>query len=117
MKLDERRPYGIVHGDPQLKYFQDNKHFDQNMDMVEESDIRTPERTAPMADSALNSAKQFLLNVLRGGPVSKANVYRATEDATLKWADVKEAAVQMRIRIAMVSKVEQWSIDESTIVN
>ena len=52
----------------------------------------------PVKEPEPITCKSFLQNFLDGGPISRTNVYREAENASLNWEEVKQAFKEMNGR-------------------
>lgn len=94
IKLDQKRPYGVVYGDPMIKYEQDGVYFDGQMNL-----LGTPAKVAPklakieaLVTDQVANAQDFLKNILNNNPLAKNVVYKTAGDTNIQWDHVKRAA-------------------------
>ena len=60
------------------------------------------------------SAKAFLLNVLSGGPLSKAALFKVAEDNNQPWDAVKKAASLMNMITFTFNRAVMWKLPEES---
>lgn len=120
MKLDEKRPYGTIHGHAVYVYEQDGKFFNGVREQIDEEGNVIDAPIDPNIDpdktiqtSGVDSATAFLKNLLKGGAMSKAILYSQAEGMQLNWEDVKKAAVTLKIIPSQRNKQEFWQLPES----
>lgn len=112
MKLDMKRPYGVVHGHLKIAFEQDGRQFDYEGN---ETDGRGPvkffdadiDATRP---EELSAAELFLKNILSGGPVSKSSVYREAEANNQNWDNVKNAAGKIGVQYVKQKGMQYWKL-------
>lgn len=104
MKLNLKAPYGVVYGHPTANYEQDGKLFGPGMEEVDRT-IQTQ-----VAPEVSQGAKDFLLRVLKENPLTKSVIYKEAENEGQKWAEVKDAALEVGIMVYQQNKIEMWKL-------
>ncbi len=105
MPFNEREPYGMVYGHPWARYEQNGVLYDPSGRNPDE-DAREPEVPEPVVaevaddepgqrDFALESAKEFLRNILSGGPVTRSAVWQQADKNNQSWEKVEQAFDQL----------------------
>lgn len=113
MQLDKSKPFGTVIGHATARFEQDGTLFD-----AAGRPLGTPAQThLEQADKiietdAVESARLFLLNVLRGGPLSKSTLYKVAEENNQLWSDVSKAAIILNITKFTFNKSTMWKLPE-----
>ena len=104
-KLDKNLPYGTIYGHEFAAFEQDGKLFDGAGNLANPPD--------PEPDEAEEQTpEEFVQEILAGGPVSQANVYKEVGIRGLDWAAVKEASVSLGVKIADVKGVSTWDLKQ-----
>ena len=111
MTLDKTKPYGIVYGSATVAFEQEGVLYAADGTAVDAPTVSKPDPIVVETD-ALEGAKAFLMQVLRGGPRSKAVVYKAAEDNNQLWEDVKRAAGLVSVVKFQFNKSETWKLPE-----
>ena len=126
MKIDESKTYATVHGHP-FYCFQQGERFydgakneiDNNGDVIDPENPKDPKKSDD-ADKIIQtdgvaSAEAFLKQILSGGPVAKASIYKEAENTLIKWPDVQKAYTTLGIiKTQRANKNEFWQLPEST---
>ena len=111
MKLDTKKPYGVVYGHATIAYQQDGKDFDGAMNQL---DAPKPVSKAKAAAApALSNAEAFLRQILKENPLSKSAVFKEVESNNQNWNDVRTAAADMGIQRYTQNTLEMWRLPES----
>jgi hypothetical protein len=114
MKMDFTKPYGHIFGGSAGECFeQDGKTYKADgtpFVSVEVASSVKDDRTIPT--DSLESAKAFLKQILKGGPVAKSRVYKTAEDNNQPWTEVTKAASELNIMKFQFKDMEQWKLTE-----
>jgi hypothetical protein len=131
MKIDEKRTYGTVHGHPFYCYQQGDKFFDGAKNEIDHKGNLVGEKKPKEAPSlpgdenseskdsiiptdGVASAEEFLKNLLQGGAVAKAAIYKEAENTLIKWADVQKAFTTLQIiKTQRANRAEWWQLPEA----
>lgn len=112
--LDKSRPYGTIWGHPIAMYEQDRLLYDGAGNL-----IGTPKTVREkLADEdkivtdSMESARLFLLNILKNGALSKSAVYKVTEENNQNWDSVKQASDDLKVAKFTYQKSEMWKLSE-----
>lgn len=117
--LDKAQPYATVTGHPAAA-------FEQNGMLFDGAGLPLVPPPAPGAEAAddrkddiietdeVESAKQFLLNVLSSGPLSKSALYKVAEENNQPWDAVRKAYVMLRVVSYAYRGVTMWKLNETT---
>ena len=96
MKIDFNKPHGVIFGHPYAAYEQNGFLYDgagerlnSKTEETEETEETEPQRDAIKYD--LQQAKDFLLGILREGPLTKTAVYKECEANNQNWEAVQQA--------------------------
>jgi hypothetical protein len=118
MKLDPKQSYAVIYGHDKYAFQQGGQFFDAKHDLVEKPDLKLkPVANQFTADELIEtdqvaSAKEFLTNLLSGGPMAKTVVYNEAEKNNQLWEDVQKAAVLMNIQAKPMGsgakKIDGW---------
>lgn len=106
-KLDRGRSYGVVAGHSWALFEQDGVLFNG----AGETQEGGPDPVT-IETNELNGAKAFLSQILKGGPLSKATIYKAAGENNQPWPDVKAAAEDMKIVTFSYKNAETWKLNE-----
>lgn len=116
MVLNKRRPYGVIVGHEWARYEQDGVLFDGNGNAQESSALieRVSRRSKkePEQDLKVANAREFLKNLLAGGPVDKSSVYRECENNNQDWESVKKAFALMNGQVVERGSSKLWRLTE-----
>jgi len=112
-KLDKDKPFGIITGHARAHYEQDGQLFNAQGEVVEPPGVmKSSEDGAAIPTDELDSAKQFLMNILKGRSLPKAEIYKEAESNNQVWDNVKNALVEIGAVKVMVGKTETWKLSE-----
>ncbi len=96
MKLDMKRPYGLIYGHSFAQYEQDGKLFDSTgLLLVESEHAPEPKPTSEETKFSEAQARAFLTGILAGGPILRSAVYRECEANNQNWDDVRTVFAQI----------------------
>jgi hypothetical protein len=115
MKLDRTRSICEVYGPDGFWLEQDGLRFDLAGNLVTPL---PPPPPPPVEDSRviltdrLHSALEFLKQVLRRSPLSKATVYKTAETNNQEWPEVKQAAESLNVVKFKYNGEELWKLPE-----
>jgi hypothetical protein len=118
MKLNEKQSYATVHGHPVYVFEQGGRFFDGAKNLIDENgkvvkdDIKADPDKVIHSDT-VHSASEFLKNLLSGGAMAKAILFKEAEGMNLEWSDVKRASIEMKIIVSQRNKIEFWQLAES----
>ena len=111
MKLDKKAPYGQVYGHGQAVFEQDGVLFDGAGESLPTANELKKRKPAPNPVE-MNQAEAFLLQILKGNPLTKSAVYKETESNNQNWDEVRDAAVRIGIIKFQQAKMEMWKLPE-----
>lgn len=119
MKLDRTKPYGIVTGHDVARFEQNGTLFNgRGEPVVDETLLTLPERKSSVdvdkiiETDAVESGRLFLLNVLKGGPLSKSAIYKVAEDNNQSWDVITKAAALMGVVKFSYNRATMWKLPE-----
>lgn len=105
MKFDPKKPHGTITGHPWARYEQGGILFDYEgkariegqLNVYEPELLENPVvLDEPVGrDFELESAKEFLKNILGSGPLTKTAIYKECENNNQKWEKVEAAFVEL----------------------
>ena len=94
MKLDFDKPHGVVFGHAYAAYEQDGILYDGAGERIDKPEVKEEVETSGQED-AINyqarQAKDFLLGILKEGPVTRTAIYRECEANNQNWEEVQKA--------------------------
>ena len=113
MKLDFTKPYGTIYGHDEARYEQDGHLFRANGEPV----TPPPPSPSPAGDmvietDAVDSAKTFLTNVLKNGPLSKSAIFKIAGENNQEWKAVSDAADSLNITRFSYKNATMWKLPE-----
>jgi len=109
MKLDKTKPYATVVGHARARYEQGNALFDAEGILIKGS---FGVNDHVIATDDVDGAYAFLTHVLRGGPLSKSQLFKIAEDNNQPWAAVTKAADAIGIVKFTYNKAAMWKLPE-----
>ena len=109
-KLDQGQPFSYVYGHPVIKYEQGGVNFDRSGNYVHVKPKET--QTDVIETPRFDSAKAFLLQILKSGSLSKSVIYKTAQDNNQEWEMVKQAAQIMKLVVFKQSGAERWKLPE-----
>lgn len=113
MNLDRKRPYGTIIGHEIGKFEQDGILFRADGALV---DALPETRTMPVelviSTDRVESARLFLQNILKNGPLSKAQVFKICSENNQNWDAVKSACVLERVIVYKYASADMWKLPE-----
>ena len=117
IKLDRSLPYGTVYGgDPtpvrgKTKYVQGGAEFDYEGNFIPPKPV--PRKDYTIETDELVSARAFLSQILKSGPLSKAQCYKAAEDNNQTWGFVKQASEDLKLVKFKYRGSEMWKLPDA----
>jgi len=103
MHFDPRKPHGIVFNHPHIRYEQNGKSYDAagrlcGLEEEPEDDVpqNRPALEPGQRDFGVESAREFLSNVLAEGPLRRSELFRIAEANNQPWDKVKQAFEAMQ---------------------
>ena len=106
MKFDPRQPHGTITGHQWARYEQNGQLYDANgnrpmleipdaVKLEPDEDTDKPEEATPENEHQMDfrrmHAKDFLLNILKDGPLPRAVVYQEADNNNQDWNKVNTA--------------------------
>lgn len=114
-KMNFNKSHGIIYGSDTARYQQDGKLYDGLGNLVSKPD-KLPDDDVKdslvIATDEVESAKRFLIAVLKGGPLAKSVVYKAAEDNNQPWLNVTSAFNVMNVSKFKYKNQETWKLPE-----
>jgi hypothetical protein len=112
--LDRKAPFGVVFGSSHIGFEQNGRLYNHRGELLRTQDVEKVKKVdSVIVTDADHSAQLFLSNVLSGGPLSRAELYKAAESSNQTWDAVKNAAAQMSIVKFKKSNTEYWKLQEA----
>lgn len=114
--LDRAKTFGVIHGHATAAFEQNGLLYDGagallgTPKTVSKSTTVTHDSTV-LTDQVV-AAKAFLENILAGGPLSKAAVYREAEANNQDWTTLRAVSADMGIVKFNYQKAETWRLPE-----
>lgn len=109
-QLDKNKPHGTVYGHSSAMYEQDGVLFDGSGAEIQSSTSSEVSDSKVIPHNGVENAKEFLLNILKLNPLSKAAVYKAAEQNSQQWDDVKNAAESIPVTKFQYQGAEMWKL-------
>jgi hypothetical protein len=107
MKLDPSKPHGTIWGHPQALYEQNGVLFDGGGNPLKpDVTVVEPEEE----EEERESFDAFVRNILDGGPIAQSDVYKEAQAKNLNWAEVKNAAALIPVKIVAIKGKPVWSL-------
>jgi len=112
--LDKTKSYGTVIGHAVARYEQDGKLFDVSGKLIEQDPppVATIDHDIIETDG-VDNAKRFLQHVLSDKPLSKAVLFKMSQDNNQSWNDITKAAELMQIEKISYKNATMWKLPES----
>lgn len=107
MNLDFTKPYGTVYGHDEARYEQDGHLFRANGEP-----LASPTSDMVIETDAVDSAKTFLTNVLKNGPLSKSAIFKIAGENNQEWKAVSDAADSMNVTRFSYKNATMWKLPE-----
>lgn len=117
MKLDKSKNYGVIYNHPDAMFEQNGVLFDgAGNSLTTHEEATKPAKVKKIVEDVAepqdDAAAQFILRILKEGPMSKSNVYRECELAQLDWDAVRTAAANHHVHIYKQKSTEYWKLSE-----
>lgn len=113
MKLDFNLPYGTITGHHSARYEQGGMLFDAAGDSLSPERLRDVEADDIIETDAVDNAKQFLLHILKSGPLSKSAVYKVAQTNNQPWDAVKTAFELLGVVTFAYRNATMWKLPET----
>lgn len=111
IELDFDKPYGTVHGSDKYRYVQDGRHFDALGQYVPDKPALPRAREEILIETdAVDSAREFLKNILKDNPLPKSRIYAEAENNNQGWESVNTASKLLGVKRFSVKNVEMWKL-------
>lgn len=107
MKLDFTKPFGTIYGHDEARYEQDGHLFRANGEP-----LAPPTSDMVIETDAVDSAKTFLTNVLKNGPLSKSAIFKIAGENNQEWKAVSDAADSMNVTRFSYKNATMWKLPE-----
>ena len=112
MKLDRSKPYATIYGHETAIYEQNGKLFDSVGDVINEQKQEQKQKDYVIQHPKVDNAREFLLHVLKNGPLTKSAVYKVAGDNNQVWDHVRDAALLLGVVKFQYQKSEMWKLPE-----
>ena len=115
-KLDLKKPYGTIFGHDEYAFQQDGKFFDGGMNEIGAPEVAPVPKSKSKIKEATpvqDSARSFLLQILKENPLSKSAVYKAVESNNQDWNAVRDVCADLGIIRYTQNTLEMWRLPES----
>ena len=112
MKLDKSKPYATVYGGEAV-FEQNGVAFDGAGNPLTPAPLQSVKRDMLIVTDKIESARLFVLNILKTGPLSKSVVYKVASDNNQAWEDVKAAAELLGVVVYQYQKAQMWKLPET----
>lgn len=124
IKMDFTKSYGHTFGSSiGAVYEQDGRPFNAAGILIEpaevvSTEIELPANTIIIPTDAVENAKSFLRQILKGGPIAKNVVFKEAEANNQQWQNVTDASVDMNLAKFNFKKgdttLEMWKLTEES---
>ena len=111
MKLDRSKHFAEIFGHASARYEQDGRLFGPTGSSLDPN--ARPAADLIIQTDAVESARMFLLNILKDGALSKATVYKASEENNQAWDSIKDAFVLLNLVKFQFRNTETWKLSET----
>lgn len=113
MKLDKTQPYGLVYGHERAHFEQKGVLFGADGTALDYAAPAVPDAKDRIIESPdVDSARTFLLNVLKSGPLSKSALYKIVLDNNQDWQVINNAAELLGVVRFAYQKTTMWKLPE-----
>lgn len=107
MELDRSKSYGQIWGHPSATFEQNGQLFDGAGEWIPPEEPEEGEETVEMEVGA----EAFVREILAGGPVAQAAVYKESQLRELDWDAVKNAAKVLSVAMQKDRGVMTWQLN------
>jgi hypothetical protein len=112
VKLDRTKPFGTVVGHKVAKFEQNGLLFNASGELVDPPKVAPVQPDLIVETDQVDSGRLFLLNILKGGPLSKSAVYKIAEENNQSWDSVNKAATLLGVVKFSYNKATMWKLPE-----
>lgn len=112
-KFDPTKPHGTIYGHPSAAFEQNGFLYTADHECL---DAPAPPKNKTTPKSPVKNSdqfpgeKEFLQDILAGGPVSRTVIKRESEKKDLVWANVESAAAELRIMKYKEGAFNMWRL-------
>ncbi len=112
MKLDRTKPFATIVGHRVAKFEQNGLLFNVRGELVDPPKAAPVQHDLVIETDQVDSGRLFLLNILKGGPLSKSAVYKIAEENNQPWDSVNKAAALLGVVKFSYNKATMWKLPE-----
>ena len=117
MKLDPSLPYGTITGHALARYEQGGMLFDVGGESITPAKLKELTAADDIVETdEVDSARDFLLHILKSGPLSKSAVYKVAETNNQSWDAIKRASTLLGIITYAYRNATMWKLPEDAEV-
>lgn len=117
MKLDTQLPYGTITGHHIARYEQGGLLFDAEGNSIAPAKLKELAAADAIVETdEVDSAREFLLHILKSGPLSKSAVYKVAETNNQSWDAIKRASTLLGIITYAYRNATMWKLPEDAEV-
>ena len=112
MKLDTKRHYGTIYGEPLIHFTQDGKFFDAAGNEVGAAkEVEQPtEVVAEVVPDTMKGAMTFLKTLLNNTQMSKEAIVKEAELQNVSWHNIENAANELGVVKFQIKGKAQWRL-------
>ena len=112
MKLDRTKPFATIVGHRVAKFEQNGLLFNVRGELVDPPKAAPVQHDLVIETDQVDSGRLFLLNILKGGPLSKSAIYKISEENNQSWDSVNKAAALLGVVKFSYNKATMWKLPE-----
>ena len=112
MKLDRTKPFATIVGHKVAKFEQNGLLFNVRGELVDPPKAAPVQHDLVIETDQVDSGRLFLLNILKGGPLSKSAIYKISEENNQSWDSVNKAAALLGVVKFSYNKATMWKLPE-----
>lgn len=111
IELDFDKPYGTIHGTEKYRYVQNGRYYDSLGQFVPDLPaLPRPREEVLIETDSVDSAREFLKNILKENPLPKSRVYAESQNNNQDWEAVNTARKLLKVKSFQVQNVEMWKL-------
>jgi len=112
VKLDRTKPFATIVGHRVAKFEQNGLLFNVRGELVDPPKAAPVQHDLVIETDQVDSGRLFLLNILKGGPLSKSAIYKISEENNQSWDSVNKAAALLGVVKFSYNKATMWKLPE-----
>ena len=105
--MDKDRSHATIYGHPTAVFEQDGILYDGAG-----NPLKPPKKTKGdvIETAGVEKAKEFLQHVLKENPLSKAAIFKASEESNQNWNEVRDAFLALGVQKFQYQNMEMWKL-------